>query len=80
MTDKKKNNNKKNVIKPSYVAGGIIYLIFCYFLIQYSGYQELYPKKDIVEVFNITMEEMPTDPLGFIVPNTTGVMYILIFT
>lgn len=76
---KQKKTASKSKIKPSYILYAVIFIVVSYFIIQYTGYMEIYPKQDIVEIFNITMNGIMTEPFAFLVPNGLGWSGICIF-
>ena len=49
MSNSISSANKKK-IKPVYFVYALIFLLGSYFIIQFTGYQEIYPKEDVVTV------------------------------
>lgn len=80
MSNSTTSGAKKSGIKLSYIIGLILYFLVCHFIIQFTGYTELYPRKNIGEVFDITVENLTQDPFAFIIPNASGWSGIIIFS
>ena len=71
MSNSISSANKKK-IKPVYFVYALIFLLGSYFIIQFTGYQEIYPKEDVVTVFNYTVEGITTNPFTLFTPNAAA--------
>lgn len=78
MSNSISSANKKK-IKPVYFVYALIFLLGSYFIIQFTGYQEIYPKEDVVTVFNYTVEGITTNPFTLFTPNAAAWGGICIF-
>ena len=78
MSNSISSANKKK-IKPVYFVYALIFLLGSYFIIQFTGYQEIYPKEDVVTVFNYTIEGITTNPFTLFTPNAAAWGGICIF-
>lgn len=80
MGKKKQSNTAiKSKIKSTYVIYTIIFIVVSYFIVQFTGYQSIYPKEDLASIFNLTVEGIAEEPFAFMIPNTAGISGIIIF-
>lgn len=63
--EEKKKNPILNTWGPKLIVGGIIYIIGIFLLCKQFSYQRAYPRKSIVDVFNIMMNELGSAPFYF---------------
>lgn len=79
-TEKKQVNTTWEKWKPRIIAGAIIYLIGLFFIFKYASYQRAYPKKDILSVFKIMIDELPSALFYFPKSPKGAGAFILLFT